>query len=120
MAWMLLRISRSQELLWFQNLFQPSTKLKTKVHVSSKIRRAYERPKTPFARLITSRAFNRTKMAVMRIQHASLDPFELSDTMDQKLSQLRTLALPICHRQASCGVPPLTAFAISKNDVCNA
>jgi len=90
----LLNALYTQELLWFQNLFQPSTKLKTKVHIGSKIHRSYERPKTPFARLITSRAFNRTKMNALRILQTSLDPFELSQTIDQKLAQLRALATP--------------------------
>ncbi len=81
----------AQDLLWFQNLFQPSTKLKTKVHIGSKIYRTYERPRTPLLRLIASRSFDRSKLNALRKLQAALDPFELSQAIDQKLAHLRSL-----------------------------
>lgn len=40
------------DLLAFQNFFQPSVKLKSKVHIGSKIHRTYESPQTPFDRIV--------------------------------------------------------------------
>lgn len=82
----------AQELLWFQNLFQPSTKLKTKVHIGSKIHRSYEAPLTPLRRVEASRGFSRTAVNAFRHLQATIDPFELSETIDQKLAALRLLA----------------------------
>jgi hypothetical protein len=84
----------AQELLWFQNLFQPSTKLKTKVHIGSKIHRTYDRPQMPLDRLIACGVFHRAKVKALRELCHRLDPFELSEAVDQKLLNLRTLACP--------------------------
>ena len=88
----LLNALYANELLWFQNLFQPSTKLKTKVHIGSKIHRTYDRPRTPLKRLIASPSVDRTRIKTLQALQASLDPFELSETIDRKLAHLRTLA----------------------------
>ena len=82
----------AKELLWLQNLFQPSTKLKTKVHIGSKIHRTYDRPRTPLDRLLASRSFDRTRIKALQNLRATLDPFELSETIDNKLAHLRSLA----------------------------
>ena len=82
----------AHELLWFQNIFQPSTKLKRKVHIGSKIHRFYDRPQTPLDRLRVSRGFDHEKMSALQKIQTSLDPFELSETIDKKLAQLRALA----------------------------
>lgn len=81
----------SGELLWFQNLFQPSLKLQTKTHVGSKIHRTYDRPQTPFDRLLASRVYHRTKVKTLKDLRLRIDPFVLSDTIDRKLNALQTL-----------------------------
>ena len=90
----------AKELLWLQNLFQPSTKLKTKVHIGSKIHRRYDRAQTPLDRLLTSRSFDRAKIKALQELRATLDPFALSETIDQKLAHLHTLA---CQSPAPAG-----------------
>ena len=84
----------AQELLWFQNLFQASTKLKTKVHIGSKIHRTYEPPQTPLARVVQSGRYDHRKLKELRALKNRLDPFVLSETIDQKLLSLRILACP--------------------------
>jgi hypothetical protein len=91
----------AHELLWFQNLFQPSTKLKTKVHIGSKIHRTYDRPTIPLQRLIATRSFHRAKLKALQRHQTSIDPFDLSDSIDQKLAYFRTLA---------CQTPPSSGF----------
>lgn len=88
----LLNALYAQELLWFQNLFQPSTKLKAKVHIGSKVHRSYETPRTPLKRLLASRGFNRTNAKAFLHHQTTIDPFELSQTIDEKLAALRRLA----------------------------
>ena len=88
----LLNALYAQELLWFQNLFQPSTKLKAKTHIGSKIHRSYETPLTPLKRLLASRGFNKTCAKVFLQRQTTIDPFELSQTIDEKLAALRRLA----------------------------
>jgi hypothetical protein len=83
----------AKELLYFQNLFQPSTKLKTKVHIGSKIHRTYRQPQTPFKRLLASRGFDRRRVLDLRQILLTLDPFDLSDVIDQKLLRLHALAV---------------------------
>lgn len=80
------------ELRWFQNLFQPSLKLKEKVRIGSKVIRRYEIAKTPLQRLLHSRLYDRDKVAKLQILQTTLDPFELSKTIDRKLGIILKLA----------------------------
>jgi hypothetical protein len=84
----------AKDLQWFQNAFQPSLKLKSKVHIGSKTKRTYERAKTPLDRLIDAGSYHRPKVNVWKTLRASLDPFALSETIDRKLAQLSRLASP--------------------------
>lgn len=88
----LLNALYAKELLWLQNLFQPSTKLKTKVHIGSKIHRTYDRPRTPIDRLLASRSFDRASVKAFQALRSTIDPFELSETIDSQLARLRSLA----------------------------
>ncbi len=82
----------AQELLLFQNLFQPSVKLKTKVHIGSKVHRTYEQALTPLDRLIASHRGRPDSLRHFKTQRQNIDPFELSESIDQKLQALRALA----------------------------
>ena len=81
-----------KELLWFQNMFQPSLKLKSKIHIGSKTKRTYDRAQTPFDRLIASGVYNRQKVKALKAPRSSVDPFSLSETIDHKITQLSGLA----------------------------
>jgi hypothetical protein len=82
----------AKELLWFQNCFQPSLKLKTKTHIGSKTKRTYDRAQTPLDRLITSGVCAIRKLAPWQRLRRSLDPFTLSETIDKKLLLVSRLA----------------------------
>lgn len=77
-----------RELRWFQNLFLPSMKLVSKERVGSKLRRRYDEPKTPLARLIQSGALPAARVATLRRNLAQLDPFELSAAVDRALDRV--------------------------------
>lgn len=80
------------QLRLFQNLFQPSVKLLKKVRVGSKLKRIYGIPKTPFQRVCESPKADPIKIAQLKKLLTSLNPFELSKTIDQKLEQIYNMA----------------------------
>jgi len=76
------------ELRLFQNLFQPSVRLKEKVRVGSKLRRKYDEPRTPLERVIDSRGGNPAKIAQLKALLERLDPFALSAIIERKLGRI--------------------------------
>lgn len=80
------------DLRLFQNLFQPSMKLVRKVRHGSRLRRHYDRPQTPGARLLMSAAGDPAKVAAVHRLLARTDPFILSARIDAQLEQLWALA----------------------------
>jgi hypothetical protein len=84
----------AKELLWFQNLFQPSLKLQSKTHIGSKIHRTYDRPQTPLDRLAASGIYHTAKLKALRGLRSATDPFVLSDVIDRKLQSIIGLASP--------------------------
>lgn len=82
----------AQELRWFQNVFLPSVKLAKKERVGSRLRRRYEAPQTPFQRVAASPAADPERLAELRHLRESLDPFELSRTIQTKLEGIFQLS----------------------------
>ena len=80
------------ELRLLQNIFQPSLKLKKKIRVGSKVVRKYDPAKTPLQRVLASGVYHRVRVKRLKDLRDSLDPFELSKTVDRKLDQIFKLA----------------------------
>jgi len=80
------------ELRLFQNLFQPSFKLKEKRRIGSKVVRKYDQPKTPLRRVLESGKYHGVKMQKLKELAKSIDPFELSETIDRKLERIYRMA----------------------------
>ncbi|OQA92685.1 MAG: hypothetical protein BWY26_00102 [Elusimicrobia bacterium ADurb.Bin231] len=76
----------------FHNFFQPSIKLVKKIRIGSKLKRVYDKPKTPFQRLCQSNHINKDKLAQLKNIAGILDPFALSKTIDFKLTKIYNLA----------------------------
>ena len=76
------------DLRLFQNLFQPSMKLLTKVRKGSRLIRRYDRPQTPFARVCACPEADPKKVAALRRVLAQTDPFARSQRIDQQLERL--------------------------------
>jgi len=81
-----------EELRIFQNLFQPSMKLSTKIRKGSRLIRRYDKPLTPFERVLKSPEPTPKKLQVLQSALRSTDPFQLSCRIDQQLSRLYELA----------------------------
>ena len=83
------------ELKWFTNFFQPSVKLVKKVRIGSKLKRIYNEPKTPFQRVCECPEIDSKKVAKLKKLFLSLDPFELSQTIEKKLIRIQDMATKI-------------------------
>lgn len=72
----------------FRNFFCPVMKhLRTEV-IGSRKRRIYDEPATPFQRLKSCRKVSRSKIARLQKIFDALDPFELKQTIENKLRAL--------------------------------
>jgi transposase InsO family protein len=68
-----------------QNHFLPNAKLIEKQKLGSKYRRRYEKPKTPYQRLLESSDLSETAKVILRAEHAQLNPFHLREELERKL-----------------------------------
>jgi hypothetical protein len=80
------------ELRLFMNLFMPSVKLITKKHVGSRHTRIYDAPKTPLQRLLEEKQYDAIKIKELELLRKSLNPFQLANTIEKKLSRIWKLA----------------------------
>jgi hypothetical protein len=72
----------------YQNHFCPSLKLKTKTRIGSKYRKTYDPPKTSYQRILESPDIAPDIKQALQITHASLNPFHLKKTIEQKLKAI--------------------------------
>ena len=81
-----------RELRIFQNLFQPSMKLRSKTRKGSRVMRRYEQPRTPWERVLQSSDKAGAQIRALKALLEKTDPFELSLRIDQQLETLYGLA----------------------------
>jgi len=74
----------------FHNFFCPSVKLIEKKRVGSKIIKRYDKPKTPYQRLLESNIDPLIKQK-LKIQFESLNPFQLRDIIELKIKKVFNL-----------------------------
>jgi len=71
-----------------RNHFCPTLKLLQKKRINSKYYKKYDKPKTPFQRLMTSREVTQEDKDTVKKQHLSLDPFKLRQQIEQQLKTI--------------------------------
>jgi len=78
------------ELRLMMNLFQPSVKLRSKERVGSRLRRRYDKAKTPLDRLVDSYVGQTLPLPVQKLVllRERLDPFELAQRTETKLEAI--------------------------------
>ena len=69
----------------YQNHFIPTMKLIEKTKINSKYRRKYDKPKTPYQRILESPQINEETKNKLRQVHAQLNPFALKKAIEEKL-----------------------------------
>lgn len=80
-----------QEWAWYVNFFCPTLKLSDKKRVGARYVKRYEEPKTPYQRLLTSRAVSPANQQRLRELRRELNPFKLRERIDRKLKTLFAL-----------------------------
>jgi hypothetical protein len=80
-----------QEWNWYVNFFCPSVKLVSKRRVGSKMVKLYDEPKTPFQRLLESKALSVKDVLRLKLRMKGLNPFELNERITRKVNQILDL-----------------------------
>ena len=104
------------ELRWFQNFFQPCVKLQRKVRIGSKLTRRYDKPRTPWQRVLASPHRDPGKAARLKALFKTLNPFELAKMIDQKLAAIYQMSSTLKHQ----GSRPLPKILPAQNRKPNA
>lgn len=72
------------------NYFLPSSKLEEKIRVGARIKKVHDKPKTPAQRIIDHTATPRHMKNMLKINRSKLDPVELKENLEEKLSAFYT------------------------------
>jgi hypothetical protein len=80
------------DLRLLQNLFLPGVKLVRKERVGAKLRRRYDRARTPLDRVLESTDANQDVVAKLDALREGLDPFLLSQSVDRQLAGIHALS----------------------------
>ena len=73
---------------WLVNFFCPTFKLIEKKRVGSKYVKRYEKPRTPYARLLESPEVSPAEKEKLRALRAGLNPVKLRERIEQKLRRI--------------------------------
>lgn len=76
------------ELRLYKNFFQPVMKLVLKERVKGSIHRRYDKPKTPYQRVIEAKGISNEKKKELKEIYESSNPAELKRAIDKKLDLL--------------------------------
>jgi len=84
-----------------QNFFLPTFKLKEKIRIGSKIRKKYDKPKTPYTRLLESEHLSEKEKRALSDRKSQLNPFELKMNLEIKLKEFFEIVRKINVRKVS-------------------
>jgi hypothetical protein len=73
-----------------KNFYTPAMKLKKKHRIGGRIKKEYDRPKTPYQRLMESGQLTLKQQADLTNRKSRLNPFKLRKEMDEKLNRFYT------------------------------
>lgn len=99
----------------FKNFFQPVIQLISKERVGGKIKKKYDVPKTPYARVMGSKDISEKTKEELKLMYESLNPAELKREIDRKLNLLYK-AYQSKHTSSSkveTMIPPMKRFVPS-------
>ncbi len=86
-----------QNVRLYVNYFQPSFKLLEKERQGARVRRLYDKPRTPCNRLLTQPNIEEPTKKFLQAQHKGLDPAKLLHKMRDNQASLAVLASPEDH-----------------------
>ena len=73
------------------NYFLPQMKLISKDRVGAKVKKKYDKPKTPYQRIIECPTVSEEVKEKLRATKATLNPFELQARLQEKLASFHKL-----------------------------
>jgi hypothetical protein len=85
----------------FRNFFQPAMKLKEKVREGGKVRRVYEKPRTPYQRLLELGKLKPKERRAVEERYRRLNPVELR----RRIEQLRAKLFDLLEREGEAALP---------------
>ena len=96
----------------YVNFFLPSFKLQTKTRVGAKFTRKYDKPATPYARLISSEKTSRPQKQQLEPTYSELDPIALLSEIRAAQQELRRMEVggtvePVAHQHLNLFVGSL-------------
>jgi hypothetical protein len=72
----------------YQNHFCPTMKLVSKEKINSRYKKSYDKPKTPYERLIGCNEISKNKKLELKSVHEGLNPFDLREQIENKLKRI--------------------------------
>ncbi|NOT80203.1 MAG: hypothetical protein HOP07_14510 [Bacteriovoracaceae bacterium] len=69
-----------------QNFFLPTFKLKEKIRIGARIKKVYDKPITPYQRLMESSSLSEEQKIKLSEEKRILNPFELKKGLEEKLT----------------------------------
>ena len=72
----------------YHNFFQPSTKLIEKKVIASKVFKRYDKPKTPYERVLESKHVDSSVKRSLKEQFENLNPFQLRKGIETKMKKI--------------------------------
>jgi len=72
----------------YHNFFQPSTKLIEKKVIASKVFKRYDKPKTPYERVLESKDVDPSIKRALKEQFENLNPFQLKKGIEAKMKKI--------------------------------
>jgi hypothetical protein len=81
-----------EKLRLYKNFFQPSLKLKEKIREGGKIRRKYEKPRTPYRRILESKQIQEAVKQRLKTQYESLNVAQLHREIEALRNRLFDLS----------------------------
>jgi len=91
------------EVRCWMNFFQPSVKLLKKERIGSRVVRKYSPAQTPLDRVLACESVSEEVKASLRAHRATLDPFKLSEVIEEKLEVIRSLICTTMPKSARKG-----------------
>ena len=81
----------SNDWYYLVNFFLPSSKLINKERVGSKIIKKYDKPKTPFERLIESKEISKEIKEELKLQFKKSNPYQLEKEIQKQIHKIFTM-----------------------------
>ena len=72
----------------YQNHFIPTMKCIKKEKINSKYRKQFDKPQTPYARVLACEDIAESVKEALRLEHSQLNPFQLKRQLEEKLKRI--------------------------------